>query len=123
MAVLVVVVGEEDLAEGAGAGKGLRFAERAVVRDVRDVFLDPQTRAWYVDWPEVARSTVAALRAAVGAARRHGRGGSGPGGSQPRGRPYSRGLTPGGGAGPRELGPVTAAMTPPALGRQPPRRS
>ncbi|GAB3987280.1 helix-turn-helix transcriptional regulator [Actinoallomurus acanthiterrae] len=35
---------------------------------VRDVFLDPETRAWYVDWPAVARSTVAALRAAVGAA-------------------------------------------------------
>jgi len=34
---------------------------------VRDVFLDPQTRAWYVDWPAVARTTVAALRATVGA--------------------------------------------------------
>jgi transcriptional regulator with XRE-family HTH domain len=32
---------------------------------VRDVFLDPRMRAWYVDWPAVARSTVAALRAAV----------------------------------------------------------
>src|ERR1019366_9840779 len=50
MAVLVVVVGEEDLAEGAGAGEGselagerravlecleLRFAERIIVRHVR----------------------------------------------------------------------------------------
>jgi transcriptional regulator with XRE-family HTH domain len=35
---------------------------------VRDVFLDPQTRIWYDDWPAVARSSVAALRAAVGAA-------------------------------------------------------
>jgi transcriptional regulator with XRE-family HTH domain len=35
---------------------------------VRDVFLDPPTRAWYANWPEVARATVAALRAAVGAA-------------------------------------------------------
>lgn len=35
---------------------------------VRDVFLDPRTREWYADWPTVARSTVAALRAAVGAA-------------------------------------------------------
>src|SRR4029453_3616502 len=35
---------------------------------VRDVFLDPRMRDWYADWPTVARSTVAALRAAVGAA-------------------------------------------------------
>ena len=35
---------------------------------VRDVFLDPQMRVWYADWPSVARSTVSALRAAVGAA-------------------------------------------------------
>jgi transcriptional regulator with XRE-family HTH domain len=31
----------------------------------RDVFLDPQTRDWYVDWPAVAAHTVAALRAAA----------------------------------------------------------
>ena len=29
------------------------------------MFLDPQVRAWYADWPAVARSTVAALRAAA----------------------------------------------------------
>ncbi|MEV4703870.1 helix-turn-helix transcriptional regulator [Actinoplanes sp. NPDC049316] len=34
---------------------------------VRDVFLDPETRVRYADWPAVARSTVAALRAAIGA--------------------------------------------------------
>jgi transcriptional regulator with XRE-family HTH domain len=34
---------------------------------VRDVFLDPDTRDWYADWPAVARSTVAAVRAAAGA--------------------------------------------------------
>ena len=32
---------------------------------VRDVFLDPGMRTWYADWPSVARSTVAALRAAA----------------------------------------------------------
>ena len=37
---------------------------------VRDVFLDPQMREWYADWPTVTRSTVAALRAAIGAAVR-----------------------------------------------------
>jgi transcriptional regulator with XRE-family HTH domain len=32
---------------------------------LRDVFLDPRTRAWYANWPEVARSAVGALRAAT----------------------------------------------------------
>ncbi|WP_426501961.1 helix-turn-helix domain-containing protein [Dactylosporangium sp. McL0621] len=35
---------------------------------VRDVFRDPSMRAFYADWPAVARSTVSALRDAVGAA-------------------------------------------------------
>ncbi|MGA5301866.1 helix-turn-helix domain-containing protein [Nucisporomicrobium flavum] len=33
---------------------------------IRDVFLDPDTRDRYADWPAVARSSVAALRAAIG---------------------------------------------------------
>ncbi|GIJ46245.1 transcriptional regulator [Virgisporangium aliadipatigenens] len=32
---------------------------------VRDVFLDPRAREWYVDWPAVAAHTVGALRAAA----------------------------------------------------------
>jgi transcriptional regulator with XRE-family HTH domain len=30
----------------------------------RDVFLDPRMQSWYANWPAIARSTVAALRAA-----------------------------------------------------------
>lgn len=57
-----------DVLASNALARALMPAHRPGRNLVRAVFLDPETRAWYADWPAVARSTVAALRAAVGAA-------------------------------------------------------